>query len=154
VSARVVNHFFFLYFLLLLILNTPPKYFSPDILESPEHLWSEHGLRSISTKSPFYQRWNNKHDKPYWRGPVWINVNYLAVDALGHYARADGPHAARCAALRRRLASVVSDTVWRGVVADGFVFENYNDATGRGMGCKPFTGWSALAVLLAGVAAE
>lgn len=40
-------------------------------------LWSEFGLRSLSKKDQFYGT-----DENYWRGPIWININYLAVTQL------------------------------------------------------------------------
>jgi mannosyl-oligosaccharide glucosidase len=45
-----------------------------DLMADPEHLWSEFGLRSLSKSDPLYGTAEN-----YWRGPVWVNVNYLAV---------------------------------------------------------------------------
>lgn len=44
---------------------------------------STHGLSSIATSSPYYLM--NKD--AYWRGPVWLNMNYLALRGLKlHYA--------------------------------------------------------------------
>lgn len=48
-----------------------------DLIEDPEELWSDYGIRSLSTKSEFYHT-----DEDYWRSPVWMNMNYLVVKAL------------------------------------------------------------------------
>ena len=48
-----------------------------DLIEDPEELWSDYGIRSLSTKSEFYHT-----EEDYWRSPVWMNMNYLVVKAL------------------------------------------------------------------------
>lgn len=48
-----------------------------DLIADPEELWSDHGLRSLSKKNEFYGTAEN-----YWRGPVWLPLNYLAVKSL------------------------------------------------------------------------
>ena len=48
-----------------------------DLISNPEELWSDYGIRSLSKSDEFYQTGEN-----YWRSPVWMNINYLAVKAL------------------------------------------------------------------------
>jgi len=43
----------------------------------PEEMWTPFGLRSLSKSDEFFGTGEN-----YWKGPIWINVNYLAVHAL------------------------------------------------------------------------
>ena len=47
------------------------------LLGDSEELWSEFGIRSLSKRDEFYGTGEN-----YWRGPVWMNMNYLAVSQL------------------------------------------------------------------------
>ncbi len=77
-------------------------------MESPDHLWTPFGLRSLSKSASVYNKRNTEHDAPYWRGPVWINVNYLAVRALAHYAKAEGPNREHADRLYRKLKKVIS----------------------------------------------
>ncbi len=61
-----------------------------------------------------YKKHNTPSDKPYWRGQVWVNINYLALQALGHYAQQPGPHRERAAELHATLRTnllEVSDLV-------------------------------------------
>jgi mannosyl-oligosaccharide glucosidase len=48
-----------------------------DLIGDEEELWSPYGLRSLSKSSEFYHT-----GEDYWRGPVWININYLALSRL------------------------------------------------------------------------
>ncbi|KAL0269735.1 UNVERIFIED_CONTAM: hypothetical protein PYX00_007370 [Menopon gallinae] len=119
-------------------------------LDDPQLLWTNYGLRSLSKTSPLYMKYNTEHDPPYWRGPIWININYLAVKALHHYSREGGVHSARAANLYERLRKNLINNIYREYKRSGYVWEQYNDETGRGQGSRPFTGWSSLVVLLMG----
>lgn len=68
----------------------------------------------------------------YWRGPVWVNINWLLVTSLedaGHHDEA------------RRLAEVTLELVSQ----SGF-WEYYDVGTGEGLGCRQFS-WTAAAVI-------
>nr|CAD7463636.1 unnamed protein product [Timema tahoe] len=117
-------------------------------LQRPEFLWTEYGLRSLGKSSPLYMKRNTEHDPPYWRGPIWINMNYMAVRALDFYSHQDGPYRAEAGKLYAKLRHNVITNIHREYRRTGYVWEQYNDKTGEGQGSRPFTGWSALVVLL------
>ena len=48
-----------------------------DLIRDPEELWSPYGLRSLSSKDEYYGVGEN-----YWRSPVWININFMALQNL------------------------------------------------------------------------
>ena len=111
-------------------------------------LWTPYGLRSLAASSATYKRHNTEHDPPYWRGAIWININYLAVGALHHYRSIDGPHSAAADRIYHLLRKNLIDNIYKQYMRSGYVWENYDDATGEGKGSHPFTGWSSLVVLL------
>ena len=119
-------------------------------LTNPDLLYTPYGLRSLSKNSPLYMKKNTEHDAPYWRGPIWININFLAIRSLHHYSKVEGPHQTLAGEVYSLLREGVVGNVMKEYYRTGYVWEQYNDKTGEGQGCKPFTGWSALTVLIMG----
>lgn len=119
-------------------------------LRNPALLWTDYGLRSLSRDSPMYHEFNTETDPPYWRGAIWINVNYLAVKALHHYSDLPGPYQEKAFELYKELRSNIIANMLKEYRRSKYIWENYEDTTGKGHGSHPFTGWSALLVLLMG----
>ncbi|KAH8395183.1 hypothetical protein KR222_000519 [Zaprionus bogoriensis] len=117
-------------------------------LRDPEQLWTDFGLRSLSRNSPLYMIPNTEDDPPYWRGSIWININYLAAKALRHYGQIQGPHMATSRKLYNELRKNLVKNIFKQYRRSGYIWEQYDDTTGEGKGCHPFTGWTALVVLL------
>ncbi|KAF4530717.1 hypothetical protein B566_EDAN013317 [Ephemera danica] len=136
----------------LLLRLLPPDSLKLGILISdvrkPELLWTKYGLRSLGTTSPLYMKRNTEQDAPYWRGPIWININFLAVKALYHYASVEGPYQDLARSTYSELRKNLVDNVIVQYKKTGFIWEQYNDKTGQGQGSRPFNGWSSLVVLM------
>ena len=117
-------------------------------LSNPELLWTPFGLRSLARTSPHYRMHNTEHDPPYWRGAIWININYLAVSALKHYQITEGPYSIEAGKLYQGLRENLIRNLLEQYNKTGYVWEQYDDLTGAGKGSHPFTGWSSLVVLM------
>lgn len=78
----------------------------------------------------------------------------LLPQALHHYKGVSGPHQAQAADVYRQLRANLLGNIVRQYGATGFLWENYDDSDGHGRGSHPFTGWTALFVLVAGEAYE
>ncbi|XP_038034801.2 mannosyl-oligosaccharide glucosidase [Anas platyrhynchos] len=117
-------------------------------MRSEKQLWTPFGLRSLARDSPLYMQRNTEHDPPYWRGSVWVNINYLALRALHAYGSLPGPHRERAAELYRELRHNLVANLYRQYADSGYLWEHYSDSSGAGQGSHPFTGWSALVVLV------
>jgi len=108
-------------------------------LTKPELLWTPFGLRSLAQNSPLYARHNTEHDPPRWRGSIWININYLALAALHRYSEAGGENGVLAANIYRDLRTNVISNVYNQYRSTGYVWEQYDDVSGRGKGSHPFT---------------
>lgn len=120
------------------------------LLKQPDLLWTPYGLRSLSLSSSIHGVYNTEHDAPYWRGPVWFNINFLALRALHGYSQAGGPHAAQARLLYVELRNSLLRNLVRVYNQSGYLWENYDEVDGHGKGSHPFSGWTALLVLVAG----
>ena len=98
-----------------------------DLVHDPEHLWSLYGIRSLSASHPEFGKGEN-----YWKGPIWIHINYLALRALHNvrrlfsclkppfililfllqtYAAQEGPYQAKAQTIYKELRRNVVDNV-------------------------------------------
>jgi mannosyl-oligosaccharide glucosidase len=105
--------------------------------------------RAHAHAPPRPRRRNTEHDPPYWRGQIWVNINYLALRALSHYAAAPGPHAAAARDAYRRLRVGLAGNLAGQYRRTGYLWEQYDDGGGGGLSSHPFTGWTALLTLAA-----
>ncbi|KAG8054167.1 hypothetical protein GUJ93_ZPchr0001g31040 [Zizania palustris] len=120
-----------------------------DLISNSSILWTDYGLRSLSRTSSIYMKRNTEHDPPYWRGPIWINMNYMTLSALHHYAHEDGPYKTRAKELYDELRSNLIRNIVHNYHETGFFWENYDQKNkGKGKGARSFTGWTSLVVLI------
>ncbi|KAF4120803.1 mannosyl-oligosaccharide glucosidase [Geosmithia morbida] len=112
-----------------------------DLISDPDHLWSPHGIRSLSKQDAFYGTGEN-----YWRSPVWMPINYLVLSQLKNTATQDGPHKAKARDMYNSLRKNLVDTVYKSWEETGFAWEQYNPDTGAGQRTQHFTGWTSLVV--------
>lgn len=115
-------------------------------LKDPSLLWTPFGLRSLAKSSPMYNKHNTEHDPPYWRGAIWVNINYLALDALHYFAHIPGPYQVTAGSIYQELRTNLVENIFSQYQKTGYIWEQYDDVTGNGKGSHPFTGWSSLVV--------
>lgn len=151
-TAQFVEHLgyvsLFPMMLRLLPVDSPQLLPLIELIRDPRQLWSEFGVRSLSAADPWYNKQNAPGDEPYWRGPIWINLNYLILSGLHHYSTLSGPARERAAAvyaeLRENLVGNMLDE-WK---RTGYLWEQYDPESGRGRRTHPFNGWSSLVLLM------
>ncbi|KAG6865863.1 hypothetical protein C0991_010944 [Blastosporella zonata] len=99
----------FPFFLSLLPPTSPQLGHILDLLRDPEQLWSPYGIRSLSVAHPEFGQGEN-----YWKGPIWVQMNYLVLRALHTtYAAQPGPHQARAKEIYTELRKNVVDNVFK-----------------------------------------
>jgi len=131
-------------------------------MRDPEHLWSPYGIRSLSLSHPEFGK-----GEDYWKGAIWMPMNYMALSALHgvcrvlphrccpylithheqKYAAVGGPHQERAKRIYAELRTNIIDNVFKEYERTGYVWEQYNAETGEGRRSHPFTGWTSLVTL-------
>jgi len=119
-----------------------------NTISNSSQMWSEFGLRSLSKTSFYYNKFNTEHEGPYWRGAIWINVNYLTLIGLRHYSSIPGPNQQKAQKIYTELRNALINNMYRQYQKSGFIWEQYDDNTGIGTHSHPFAGWSAVIVLV------
>ncbi|KFK41149.1 hypothetical protein AALP_AA2G092000 [Arabis alpina] len=119
-----------------------------DLISNRSILWSDYGLVSLAKTSSMYMKRNTEHDAPYWRGPIWMNMNYMILSSLHHYSIVDGPYSEKARAIYKELRSNLIRNVVKNYYQTGYIWEQYDQEKGTGKGTRLFTGWSALTLLI------
>lgn len=117
-----------------------------ESIDDPERLWTNYGIRSLSKKDSKFHK-----DEDYWRGHIWININYLVLEALYHYgSQEDVDFQIRKSAnetyvsLRENLVTNIYNEYTR----TGYAWEQYNEENGNGQRTRHFLGWTSLVILM------
>ncbi len=93
------------------------------------------GVRSLSKSSPLYKpALGGRGVNSNWRGPVWVPINYLLIEALTDIDPSLADE------LRRRVVTNV-ETDWQ---STSRLHEFYDGDTGTGLGADAQAGWTAL----------
>ena len=113
-----------------------------NLITDPDHLWSPYGIRSLSKSHELFGK-----DENYWRGPIWVQMNWLALKAFKErYMVEPGPQKARAekvyGELRRNVINNVFKvgrsqgsfllTILQEWKRTGYSWEQYDAETGEG----------------------
>jgi mannosyl-oligosaccharide glucosidase len=86
-----------------------------EIMTDEDILWSQSGLRSLSKSDRLYGTLDN-----YWRGAVWMPINYMVLRACKlYYPNSTGD-------LYKRLKANLVKTVEGNRDSTGYLYENYH----------------------------
>ncbi|KAL2912528.1 Processing alpha glucosidase I [Polyrhizophydium stewartii] len=107
-------------------------------------LATQFGIASLSPLDPLYGKGEN-----YWRGPIWININYLVLQSLyKNYMHRPGPYQSKARSVYDQVREAVISNVHSEYVRTGYVWEQYDAEMGIGRRSHPFTGWTSLVLLM------
>jgi mannosyl-oligosaccharide glucosidase len=122
-------------------------------IQDSKFLWTNYGLRSLSASDPLAGTKEN-----YWRGPIWMNINYLTLRALKQNIVRDVPSSNSKAEENRQKAKKIYTDLRNALITNlktnfarfRTIHEQYSPFDGKGERAYPFTGWSSLIVLIMG----
>lgn len=106
-------------------------------LSSENELKSRFGIRSLSKSDLLYHTGDD-----YWRGNIWINLNYLTLKGMYVYYKSNEKVKKVYDELRNNVIEAVYSS-WKNTHT---FYEQYEDGTGKGTKNRPFNGWTSLIV--------
>ncbi len=119
-----------------------------ETISNPEELFSPYGIRSLSKSDEYFRTAEN-----YWRSPIWINMNYLALKSLKYYGEGSSDEEVQklAAETYKQLRNNIVDNVYNQWINTGFAYEQYDESTGKGQGVRHFLGWTSLVIMIMGM---
>ncbi|ODV94404.1 hypothetical protein PACTADRAFT_45070 [Pachysolen tannophilus NRRL Y-2460] len=125
--------------------NSAKIYKIVQLIRDPEELWSDYGIRSLSKSNKYFRT-----GEDYWRGNIWVNMNYLVLESLLHYGQqpdlVDSKTKKLIQDTYKNLRVNLVQNIFNEWERTGFAFEQYDENTGKGARTKHFLGWTALAI--------
>jgi glycogen debranching enzyme len=118
--------------------NRMQTVFDKNLLAS-DHFFRNAGISSVAHSEPLYnQAKRGLYGRVIcsnWQGPMWVLPNGLAVRALLREKRERDA---------RQIAERVIDTLTRGLVKQGTLFENYHADSQEPLFAPQFMSWNSL----------
>ena len=109
-------------------------------LSNKNEFMSEYGIRSLVKNDLLYHTGDD-----YWRGKIWIQMNYLTLSGLYKYYNEINEDAEK---VYEKVRSGVIKAVYNSWVKTHTFYENYDDITGKGVMNNPFNGWTSTILLI------
>ena len=100
---------------------------------------SDYGIRSLVKNDLLYRTGDD-----YWRGKIWIQINYLTLRGLKKYFW-DNKEVNN---IYDKIRYGVINAVYRTWSKSHTFYENYDDKTGEGVMNHPFNGWTSTILLI------
>ena len=109
-------------------------------LNNKNEFMSDFGIRSLVKNDLLYHTGDD-----YWRGKIWIQMNYLTLSGLYKYYIEFNEDAEK---IYEKVRSGVIKAVYNSWIKTHTFFENYDDITGKGVMNNPFNGWTSTILLI------
>lgn len=106
-----------------------------QLLKSKDELLSDFGIRSLSKKDLLYHS-----GEDYWRGNIWMNINFLTLRGLyKHYK-----HDTEALEVYKLIRNNLIKNIFKQWKVEKTFYEQYSDIDGKGLKARPFNGWTSL----------
>ena len=106
-------------------------------LNDKNEFMSDYGIRSLVKNDLLYRTGDD-----YWRGKIWIQMNYLSLRGLKKYFWENVKN------IYEKIRNGVIKVVYRTWAKNHIFYENYDDITGEGVMNHPFNGWTSTILLI------